>query len=159
MAKKLTSTQNDVIDISLSSIRKKRFRIDGDDSRILELDTSDLGILSRLQETYPKLQKLNEKAVEDWSKADKADEQDYSATVTLLTDIDTEMRKLIDYIFDSNVSEVCVPTGTMYDPINGQFRFEYIISCLSTLYETNISAETKKLSERVQKYTSKYTGK
>ncbi len=156
MAKKLTSTNNDVIDISLSSIRKKRFRIDGDDSRILELDTSDLSILSRIREAYPKLQELNDKAVSDWAHRDN---EDYDATVDILTNIDSEMRKLIDYIFDTNASELCAPTGTMYDPIGGQFRFEHIITTLSALYETNINSEVKQLSERVQKYTNKYTGK
>ena len=69
------------------------------------------------------------------------------------------MRQLIDYIFNSNVSEVCAPDGTMYDPIDGQFRFEHIINCLVALYENNIDLEVKQISNRVRKYTDKYTGK
>lgn len=157
MAKKLTSTNNDVVDISLSSIQKKKFRIDGDDSRILELDTSDLSILSRIREVYPKLQQLNSRAIKDWPQSNN--DEDYDNTVELLKSIDTEMRGLIDYVFDTNASEICAPTGTMYDPIGGQFRFEHIIDTLSALYETNIESEVKQMSERIQKYTNKYTGK
>lgn len=163
MAKKVATTnmQNDVVDINLSVIRKKRFRIDGDDNRILELNTSDLGVLSRIKEAYPKLQELNERAIQDWpnSDADHVGEEDYEAVVNVLKGIDTEMRQLIDYIFNSNVSEVCAPDGTMYDPIDGQFRFEHIINCLVALYENNIDLEVKQISNRVRKYTDKYTGK
>ena len=153
--------QNDIVDINLSAIRKKRFRIDGDDNRILELNTSDLGVLSRIKEAYPKLQELNERAIQDWPKGDKdhVGEEDYEAVVNVLKGIDTEMRQLIDYIFNSNVSEVCAPDGTMYDPIDGQFRFEHIINCLVALYENNIDLEVKQISNRVRKYTDKYTGK
>lgn len=153
--------QNDIVDINLSAIRKKRFRIDGDDNRILELNTSDLGVLSRIKEAYPKLQELNERAIQDWpnSDADHVGEEDYEAVVNVLKGIDTEMRQLIDYIFNSNVSEVCAPDGTMYDPIDGQFRFEHIINCLVALYENNIDLEVKQISNRVRKYTDKYTGK
>lgn len=163
MAKKVATTnmQNDIVDINLSAIRKKRFRIDGDDNRILELNTSDLGVLSRIKEAYPKLQELNERAIQDWPKgeADHVGDEDYEAVVNVLKDIDTEMRQLIDYIFNSNVSEVCAPDGTMYDPIDGQFRFEHIINCLVALYENNIDLEVKQISNRVRKYTDKYTGK
>jgi len=163
VAKKVATTnmQNDIVDINLSAIRKKRFRIDGDDNRILELNTSDLGVLSRIKEAYPKLQELNERAIQDWpnSDADHVGEEDYEAVVNVLKGIDTEMRQLIDYIFNSNVSEVCAPDGTMYDPIDGQFRFEHIINCLVALYENNIDLEVKQISNRVRKYTDKYTGK
>lgn len=163
MAKKTATTnmQNDIVDINLSAIRKKRFRIDGDDNRILELNTSDLGVLSRIKEAYPKLQELNERAIHDWpnSDADHVGDEDYEAVVNVLKGIDTEMRQLIDYIFNSNVSEVCAPDGTMYDPIDGQFRFEHIINCLVALYENNIDLEVKQISNRVKKYTDKYTGK
>ena len=51
---------NDVIDIKLA-VEKKRIRIDGDDNRIIELDTADLTILERLQKVYPRLNELGMK--------------------------------------------------------------------------------------------------
>ena len=155
--------QSNVIDISLAPIRKKRFRIDGDDNRILELNTSDLNILSRLKETYPKLVETADKAFADLPEIDSTPEnydfQTDEATNSLveaLKQADADMRQWIDYIFQANVSEICVPSGSMYDPINGQFRFEFIIDTLATLYETDISSEMQKISTRVQKHTNKY---
>ena len=157
--------QQDVTDISLSVVRKKRFRIDGDDSRIIELNTSDLNILARLKEAYPKLVALAEGAFKNLPEVDGTAEDYNFATdeatatlVTTLTEADKKMRELIDYIFDSNVSELCAPSGSMYDPINGAFRFEHIISTLSALYEADISSEMGTIARRVKKPTDKYTG-
>lgn len=151
-----------VTDIDLSVLRKKRFRIDGDDNRILELNTSDLNLLSRLKEAYPKLIELTDNAVKDWPELNEdssLEDPETTALVDALHNIDVEMRKLVDYIFDSNVAEVCVPSGSMYDPINGQFRFEHIIDSLAKLYESNITEEVKHISSRVKKHTDKYTKK
>ena len=49
------SEPEDIQDIDLSAIKKKRFRINGDSSKILELNTSDLSISSRLSAAYERL--------------------------------------------------------------------------------------------------------
>ena len=147
-----------VQDIDLSATRKKRFRIDGDNNRMLELNTSDVGLLARLQETYPKLRELANKAHDDWPEDDEEGLEGESAekTATLLKEIDKEMREAIDYIFDSNVSEVCAPDGTMFDPFGGRLRFDHIIDVISGLYENNLTSEVKKMTKNVNKHTSKY---
>lgn len=160
---KKTDNISDITDINLSGIRKKRFRIDGDNDRILELNTSDLNIIVRLREAYPQLVELSNEAFKKWPETTPEDEEvdfmsdpNITATVELLKETDAKMRELIDYIFDSNVSEVCAPNGSMYDPINGKLRYEHIIECMSNLYETNITSEVKKISKRVEKHTDKY---
>lgn len=158
-----TSTSN-FVDLSLDAVRKKRFRIDNDDTRILELNTSDLNILVRLREAYPKLVALAEEAFKNLPEVENSsDDYDFvndeatNTVIDTLRNADETMRNLIDYIFDSNVSDICVPSGSMYDPINGQFRFEHIINILAGLYEHDVSAEMSKISKRVQKHTDKYT--
>lgn len=165
MAKKeLTTSTPNVVDISLDVIRKKRFRIDKDDNRILELNTSDLNILSRLKEAYPKLTELATNAFKDLPDVNgSAEDYDFmtdaatAEVINTLKDADKRMRELMDYIFNSNVSEVCAPDGSMYDPINGKFRFEHIIDTLTELYETGVSTEMTNLSNRVRKHTDKYS--
>ena len=161
--KKVVNMNSDIQDINLSVIRKKRFRVDSDDNRILELNTSDLNILARLKEAYPKLIAIADNAFKDLPQVDTSEEVDFinSAETAELIDslkkADSEMRELVDYIFDSNVSEVCAPSGSMYDPINGQFRFEHIINVLSNLYETDVEKEMGAISARVKKHTGKYS--
>lgn len=162
-----------IVDVDLSVLRKKRFRIDGDNNRILELNVSDVGIVARLSDSYPKLDELTTKAqsigTEKPKKAkaeteleineDEIEREEFQAMGNTLTEIDAEMRKIIDYIFDSNVSEVCAPFGNMYDPIEGQFRYEIIINTIANLYENNISKEATKIHQRIEKHTNKYTKK
>lgn len=150
----------DIVDVQLAP-RKKRFRFNGDNNRILELDTSDFSIIKRLNKIYPKLTKLTQEAVNmiPDDNEDTPVEESIAAMSDALTDIDNKMRAYLDELFDANVSEVCAPTGSMYDPFAGKFRFEHIIETLSSLYENNMSKEFAAMRERVQKHTDKYTRK
>lgn len=146
--------------IDLTATRKKRFHVNrgSGDYGILELNTSDMSIINRLENLYPKLQKLSQDAAIKQLDKEGSDDERYTAKIAqALTKIDTEMRHIIDEIFDSNVSEVCAPYGSMMDPFNGDFRFEHIIDAISSLYENNINAEYKAMSEKMKKRTAKYT--
>lgn len=150
------------LDLSLS--KRKRFRIDGDDSRVLELNTSDLNLITRLRTAYPQLKEISQNVFKDLPDV-VIENEDYNfmedeATSKLsdaLQGADAKMRSLLDYIFDSNVSELCAPHGSMFDPINGKLRFEHIIDTLAPLYETDISTEMNKVTANVSKHTAKYT--
>ncbi len=148
-----------IINLDLSPIRKKRIAINGDESRILELNTSDLNITNRLSEAYPKLTELAHQISTLVMPETEDDVADLKAAADAWKAIDDEMRNLMDYIFDSNVSEMCAPSGSMYDPINGKLRFEWLIDILSDLYERELQAEFNKVTKRIEKHTSKYVKK
>ena len=76
-----------------------------------------------------------------------------------LNKVDQQMREWIDYVFDSNVSEIVAPNGTMYDIINGQSRYEIIIDKLIAVYEDNIRKETKKMNNRLNNYVKDHKRK
>ena len=145
-------------DIDLSATRKKRFRIDGDNNRYLELNTSDMNIVTRLDNLYPKLEKLSQEAsIKQLDKQEADSEKALSKISQALIKIDFQMRQILDEIFDSNVSEMCAPSGSMFDPFNGEFRFEHIIDVLTKLYENNLNTEFKKMAAKIKKRTAKYT--
>lgn len=155
---------DDVQDIDLSAIKKKRFRINGDPNKILELNTSDLSISSRLSTAYEKLTKYMDEVgtvlADIPEESDEITSEQESLAETKLTEIDDKMKEALDYIFDAPVSAVCADGGSMYDPFNGMFRYEHIIDALSKLYETNLNREfslmRKKVSAKTAKYTKKY---
>ena len=144
------------LDLSFDQTKKKRIRIDEDDNRILFLDTSDLSVLIRLKEIYPK---INELTTNVSSKKLDEDEATDDTISDALKDMDIELRSLIDYVFDANVSDTCAPNGTMFDMYNGQFRFEIIIEALTKLYSNNVTMEYRKMKSRVQRKVNKYIGK
>jgi hypothetical protein len=155
----------DIIDLDLSVTRKKRFRFDKDNNRIVELNTSDMNILARMSEAYPKLTEQQKKAANLMEgieiKDEDVDNENLVKEVATISErlkaIDQEMRDLIDFMFNAPVSDVAAPDGSMYDPYEGSFRFEYIITLLSKQYENNLQAEFNKMSKQMEKHTAKYT--
>ena len=117
-----------------------------------------MSLITRLEEAYPKLMELQDEVAKLADLNDDVDDRELlSTTASKLKNIDGTMRETLDFIFQSNVSEICGSEGSMYDPINGTFRYEYIISTLTKLYENNLNAEFKKMKDRINKHTSKYT--
>lgn len=154
----------EVTDIDLGFVEKRKFRIAGDFNRMLELNVSDLNITKRLSVGYPKLKTLLTEAQEKVNSI--PDDTDSDDAIELLgklgdalAEIDGKMRETIDYIFDTNASEVCAPSGNMYDPVEGSFRFERIIDKLTALYTNGLNAEFNKMKDRVENKTGKYTKK
>lgn len=154
------AVEDDIVDIDLSATKKKKFRINGDKNKIIELNTSDMNISSRLSVAYSALNKSMEEVGKILS-----DVPDESSEITdemrdkvneQLDIIDGKMKSWIDFIFDAPVSEICSDGGSMYDPFDGMFRFEHIIEALAALYEDNLSKEFEKMRTRVNRKTSKY---
>ncbi len=139
----------DVTDISLDMAERQRFRINGDPEAIIELNLSDMGIVDRMEKG---VEVLNKKMGE--IARTSSDDENLSEK---LTQIDQDMRDVIDGIFDYPVSAVCARYGTMYDPKDGKFRWESILDGLTKLYTNNLNEEYKRLNARLKKHTSKYT--
>ena len=149
------NSNSNVIDIKIGGIQRKRYRINGDDSKIIELNPSDFNITVRLNEAYPKLAKCESRIAE--LNVSENNEDNLESFAKTLSELDNEMRELIDYIFDSQVSDICCDGGSMYDLIDGYMRYEVIVDNLVKLYEDNISKESKKIQKRIKSHTSKYT--
>lgn len=145
-------------ELDLSATRKKRIRINGDNNRILELNIADMNVIVRLKDNYPKLIKIANKVTKLQDKMEgESMEDEINKMGDAMKSMDTEMRELVDNIFNSNVCEVCAPDGSMYDLFNGKFRFEHIIEKVSELYGANMNSEFKAVRARINKHTGKYT--
>ena len=155
----LTETNEQVIDIQLAG-PKRKFRINGDNSKMIELNVSDVNIVVRLKEVYKKLDGLAKRASSLLVDKEGASTEEELTTVSdALTTLDNEMRELVNYLFDTDVCSVCASDMNMYSMVNGEFWFEHLISQLSGLYENNFKTEFNKMNARIHKHTDKYTGK
>ena len=160
----LKTVTNDIIDLDLSVTKKKKFRFDKDDNRIVEINTSDMNLMQRVSDAYPKLQELQTKASKLTEGLDVENIESESAAIDAiatmaerLSAVDTEMRELLDYMFDAPVSAAAAPSGSMYDPFNGSFRYEHIITVVMKQYEDNLQSEFSKMEKQLKKHTDKYT--
>jgi hypothetical protein len=160
----LENTPDDIIDIELEVVKKKRFRFNKDNSKILELNTSDLNVITRLTTAYDELVNLMEDVGKTLSELpDDTDTESNMEQVQKISDIlkqlDNQMREKVDYIFDAPVSSVLAPEGSMYDPIDGNFRYEIILDKIASLYGDTLNKEFAKMKKRVASKTSQYTQK
>lgn len=152
--------EEEIIDIDLTATQRRKFRINGDNSRIIELNPSDLSIITRIDEADKKLQQCV-KDLQSLASASTDTDEDIKNLGAQFKKVDKKMRDLIDYIFQSNVSDVCVPEGqgSMYDPFDGKYRYEHIIEALMNFFEHNIQNEYARMKTAVATKTSKYTKK
>lgn len=160
----LNTVNNEIIDLDLSVTRKKKFRFDKDDTRVVEVNTSDMNLMQRVNDAYPKLQALQIKAsklTEGIDVEDDTSERNALDSLAVMAErlsaVDVEMRELLDYMFDAPVSSAAAPTGSMYDPFNGSFRYEHIITVMMTQYEKNLQSEFAQMEKQLKKHTDKYT--
>lgn len=151
--------------LNIRGASRQRFLINGDPNKVLELNITDLGVIERIHLYYPKLKEIELKV--NQIKADNIltedgtdfDEEGTQKFVNSLNECDSEMRKYMDLIFDAEVSNVCDCGGTMYDPMDGQLRYECIIADLSEAYGDAFKQEFNKMSAKRESHTSKYTKK
>ena len=149
-----TTTNN----INLNISDKVRYTINGNTDKYIELNPGDFGIVARLGDAIPILNGLVEKyeklAVDDSEKdMDKA----MSTFSIQFKEIDSEIRKAINILFDYDVSAVCASGGSMLDLQDGEYRFSVIITTLLQMYEDTISEEMDKMINKMKKHTDKYT--
>lgn len=157
--------------INLNITTRKRFTIDNDKSRVIELDTHDLALVNRLSDSIKRMNALKD----DWEKlentANTSDEVEVSEEdvennllkeVTDFSDqfavIEAKMRDIVDYIFDCpGLCQTVVGNASIFSPANGAYKFEQIIDVLTSLYEESIEKEAKKINkQKVEAKTSKY---
>lgn len=160
MAKK----NSDVIDIQIGGIKKKRFRIDKDDSKIIELDTTDINLVKRFEESIPIITQIMEERenLGDIPEVDKNSSTEEAMEIvnkitSALDKMEQKLRKQIDYIFDSNICEIICGNSSIFTPVDGSLRYERIILALIPLYENGLNEEAEKVQERLKKSTDKYT--
>lgn len=148
---------SDIIDIKINGLGKKRIRINGDDNKIILLNTNDNNIVIRYNEIHPKLEELENDFKELTAIDLKEDDIDgLNAYAIKAKDIDTKMRESLDFIFNSEVAEICSDGGSMYDILDGgTMRWEAILTGLIGLYTDTINKNAEQ-AKKLKDLTSKY---
>ena len=156
---------SNVLNLDLSETARTKIWVNGDCTKVLELNLTDMNIMSRAKDAQAKLDELqaeaNELASVEVPKSieTEEDEKKLDKAIEVFKAIDKQMRDIVNGIFDFNVCDVCCDGGSMYDPINGQYRYEYIIDKLMALYGDSWEKEAKQNKATMQKHTAKYTKK
>ena len=154
---------SNILNLDLSETARTKIWVNGDCTKVLELNLTDMGIITRAKDAKDKLDDLQAEAsnlasvgVPDSIESEE-DEKKIDEAIEVFRSIDKKMRELVNGIFDFNVCDVCCDGGSMYDPINGQYRYDYIIDKLMALYGDAWEKESKKNRTVMRTHTNKYT--
>lgn len=156
----------EVKDINLNIDTKQQFSINGDATKIVEIDTQDLGIVTRLSESVKKMSDIQER----WNKlAEKStaiskmkDEEitldEVAEFSDQFADLELEMRAIVDDIFDcEGMCDTILGNTSIFSLKDGEFKYNIIIDKFTSLYEKAIKSEVAKIDRnKVSKKTSKY---
>ena len=154
---------SNAINLDLSETARTKIWVNGDCTKVLELNLTDLNIVTRAKDAKAKLDELQAEAIELASAEvpnsieSEEDEKKVDEAIEKFRSIDKKMRDLVDSIFDFGVCELCCDGGSMYDPIGGQYRYDYIIDKLMNLYGDQWQKEKKLREQNISKHTAKYT--
>lgn len=147
-----------MLNINLEQGKRKRFTIDGDENRILEINPADMGIFARIDDfdkaIIPALEEFSEKQF-----GGTEEDFDLWAMGKAMLELDKFVREQLDIMFDTNFSEIVAPYGTMLDPVNGDFRFQYLIEVFSKVYNDEFQKELTKRNDKIRERTKKYVNK
>lgn len=123
----------------------KKFDINGDKNKVLCVNTTDTKIFKRLKETKPKIDRI----IKDSEKL--GDDMTADENIELLDKLDDEVKSIIDYIFNTNASEVAFGNASCLSICeNGLPLFQNFMEALID----EIEKDLKKANSNISKYTS-----
>lgn len=113
----------------------KRLAINGDENRVIVVNPTDVGIVSRYREKLPDIEAISENSAENPEIIDK------------------KIREFIDYIIGSQVSEIVFGKTNCLSMSGGQTIFENFLTAYMEYMKPEIKAEYELSKKRVEKYT------
>lgn len=147
----------EIKNISIGLPKKKKFSIDGDEGRVVFLDTGDTGILARWSNVQEWLMNAAQE-LEDIAGGGRDAEQALIASKRF-RELDLGAREKLNYLFDSDVCTPIAGNGALIRLVEGEPLFMVILDALVPLYEADIKVEYEKSKKRIEKHTAKYAAK
>ena len=109
---------------------------------------SDMGIADRYEHTIEVFNSMQERLGKVESNAN---------VLRLKKEVEEELKKEIDYLYNADVSESFFKTISPITPLeNGELYVENIINAVSDIVEKETGRRLSKVNNRASKYTQKY---
>lgn len=123
----------------------KRYSVNGDESNFITVNISDLNIAKRYSEAIPKLTQLSDKY-----KSVKLTEEN---SADIISELDTEVRKLIDGIFNSDISShVFGAVHPLTMLVSGKILAESFLEAFMPIVKNDMEEIAKSAAKRADKY-------
>lgn len=132
----------------------KEFTINNDPNKVIRFNPSDFGIIERINNAYKEIEDV-QNSVDDIELNNDGSPVDFlnnaAETVSRVSNI---IKKEIDYIFDSPVSEVVFGNQSPLSMVKGAPFYERFLNAVVPIIEKEVKAEQTASQKRISKYTS-----
>lgn len=131
----------------------KEFTINGDESRIIRFNPSDVGMIKRLNDAKDKI--LEAMKVKDDIQLDEEGKplESLENASKVVTHIDDTIKEQINYIFNYEVADVVFGNQSPMANINGLPLYVRFMDSIKPVIEKAMKEENEKSRKRVEKYT------
>jgi hypothetical protein len=143
---------NNTINLSINT-GKKKVVINEDESKVIYLDTGDINILTRVSDSLKEIEALQANADTATLKDDSND--NIQALAETLTDIDNQLRTIVNNIFDYDVCTPIAGKVSLLKIVDGKPLVYTIIDTLSALYKEDIITSYNSIRNEVEQDVKK----
>lgn len=137
----------------------KEFNINGDESRVIRFNPSDIGIIERFNEAKKNITGYQEKLKDIPLKADgnpDVEEKEYETAARLVGETRKFINTQIDYVFANPVSDTVFGMQSPLSSVGGVPLFERFMNCAKPFVEKEIKSESEVQQKRISKYQKVY---
>jgi hypothetical protein len=131
----------------------KEYTINNDPSRVIRFNPSDFSIIERIKTAYDEIDKVTQIDEDIELKADGTPVDELGRAAEIVTRINNKIKDMIDYIFNSQVSDKVFGKQSPLSIVKGRPLWQGFLECI----EPVLKSEIKKAQEESQKRISKYT--
>lgn len=132
----------------------KRYEIEdenGEPLGVVSVNVTDFNIIDRIVKAKEEISKLVERVQTDISSAQTIEEKG-----RIMAEIDAAIKRELDYMFDSNVSETVFGNKSCLSVCGGQLLITNFIAGIIPVIEKDISKARKESQDRTGKYLNGY---
>lgn len=119
----------------------KTFSINNDDSKTITINTSDVGIVDRLNKVQGELEQLQSKIAKT------------NNNIAVISEVDNEIKAKIDYIFGAEISKTVFGSACCLSLANGKPIFENFLNAIIPIIKEDTEKEIEKMNADIEKYS------
>lgn len=130
------------------------FTLQNDPNRVIRFNPADFGIIERIKKAYDEIDNATKFDTDIDLKADGTPLELVGQAADIVSDMDNIIKRQVDYIFNSPVSEMVFGNQSPMGMVNGVPLYERFLSTLIPVIQEEVKAEMAASQKRISKYTN-----
>lgn len=126
--------------------------INNDESRVIRIDLTDIGMIERLNESYKKIEEFQNTHENIEINSDGSPADGLSQSAEILKSFRNLIKEQIDYIFDSKVADIVFGNKNPLSTVKGVPLYERFLKALKPYIDEIAKREKKESRKKIEKY-------